>query len=50
MSTALQQIPYGKGIVKSYADIIGLHGNTEDTRSGDEIARDIITKYGLEVQ
>lgn len=39
----------GKVPAKSYAEIIGLCNNTEDERTGDEIARDVIKKAGLEV-
>ena len=45
MSRSLQLAPQGKNLVKSYQEI--LNPVPEDTRTGDEIVKDIMKRAGL---
>lgn len=45
VTRSLQLAPQGKNLVKTYEEILKPENN--DTRSGDEIAKDVILKAGL---
>lgn len=48
VTDALYFIGAGRRPVKRYVDIIGLHrSEKEDTRGGDDIAKDVILRAGL---
>ena len=48
VTRSLQLAPRGESLVASYNDII--NPKKQDTRTGDEIARDIISRAGLRLE
>lgn len=49
VAESLRLAPQNRALAKSYAEVIASLGERPDTRTGDEIAADVITRLGLEV-
>lgn len=49
VSEALRLAPQGRALARPWAEVAASVGRPRDTRSGDEIAADVISRLGLEV-
>ena len=49
VAESLRLAPQGRALVKPYAEVVASLGERPDTRTGEEIAADVITRLGLEV-
>lgn len=49
VAESLRLAPQGRALAKPYAEVVASLGERPDTRTGEEIAADVITRLGLEV-